>query len=229
MVHRKILSNRDEWLAVRGRRLGGSDAASVLGKNPWMSNHKLWEIKTMRATQPDISDNPAVLFGTRAEAPIRELFALDHPELKVEYIENNIWFNDKFPMCHASLDGWLTDEQGRLGVLEIKTSTISSRLQRDKWFPSEENLNRGRSQHIPENYLYQTVHCMNVIEADFVWLRAYLKFDYDEFKWVEIKDYNFERTDENIQAYSEELMEAEARFWKYVESNEEPALILPEL
>lgn len=227
MVKKVILENRDEWLTVRAKRLGGSDASACLGKNPWMTNLKLWELKTMRAVQPDISEVPSVKFGVEAEPSIRELFRLDHPELKVFYEPNNIWFNDKLPFAHASLDGWLEDERGRLGVLEIKTSTISSRAQRDKWFP--DNANTRYCQHLPENYLYQAIHCMNVIEADFVWLRAYLRFTHDGFYWIEIKDYYFEKTDENIQPRSEELMEAEARFWKYVESNEEPALILPEL
>ena len=227
MVRMEILNSHDEWLSVRSKRLGGSDAASVLGKNPWMTNVKLWELKTMRATQPDISDNPAVKFGTEAEPAIRQLFALDHPDLRVLYEPNNIWFNDRMPWAHASLDGWLKDEKDRLGVLEIKTATISSRAQRNKWFPSDENTRN--SQYLPIYYLLQTIHCMNVIEADFVWLRAYLRFVYEDYSWVEIKDYNFERTDENIQAYSEMLIKAEADFWECVEANKEPPLILPEV
>lgn len=43
-----ILRSRDEWLHVRADRIGGSEAAAVVGLNPYMTNTDLWEIKTGR-------------------------------------------------------------------------------------------------------------------------------------------------------------------------------------
>ena len=40
--------NREEWLKERKKGIGGSDAATVLGKNPWKTNVELWEEKTGR-------------------------------------------------------------------------------------------------------------------------------------------------------------------------------------
>ena len=38
MVNMITLNSRDEWLKCRKNRIGGSDAAAILGKNPYMSN-----------------------------------------------------------------------------------------------------------------------------------------------------------------------------------------------
>ncbi|MBP0974830.1 MAG: YqaJ viral recombinase family protein, partial [Oscillospiraceae bacterium] len=44
-----ILKPKDrlEWLAMRQKvGIGGSDAGTVLGLNPWCSNVQLWRFKT---------------------------------------------------------------------------------------------------------------------------------------------------------------------------------------
>ena len=66
-VHR--YKNRAEWL--KGRQdlhgIGGSDASSVLGLNPWRTNLQLWRIKTGRETAPDISGKSYVQYGSEEE------------------------------------------------------------------------------------------------------------------------------------------------------------------
>lgn len=215
MVKMTTFKDRDDWLNARGKRIGGSDAASVMGMNPWMNNIELWKIKTWKKPQEDVSDNPAVRFGTKAEKHIRELFRLDHPELKVEYKENNLWTNSDMPYAHASLDGWLYDSRGRLGVLEIKTSTIVSQAQRDKWQPKE----------MPKNYFCQCLHMMNVTGAEFVYLRGYLRYDFDGEFWAHVKEYYFERSE--VEDSLRELKDAEEKFWQYVLEDREPPLLLP--
>ena len=107
-----MFASREEWLQARNNRIGGSDAAAIIGLNPYMSNVELWEIKTGRRQQEDISQKPYVKYGTKAEKYLRELFKLDHPEYLVLYQENNMFFNDAYPWAHASLDGWLGSENG---------------------------------------------------------------------------------------------------------------------
>ena len=55
---------------------------------------------------------------------IRELFKLDYPEYEVEHHEFRILQSKKYPFMQASLDGELTDQNGRKGILEIKTTNI---------------------------------------------------------------------------------------------------------
>lgn len=214
MIRKTILNTRDDWLKER-KGIGGSDSAAIIGENPWKNNVDLWLEKTGQKKQEEISDNPAIVFGNQAEPLIRKLFEYDHPEMKVFYEENNLFRNDKFPFCHASLDGWLEDEAGRKGILEIKTSTISRGSQSEKW--------RGR---VPNNYYCQILHYMMVLEADFAILRAYIRYPYGSFN-AAMNEYRVER--EDVEEEIEYLKEQEEQFWSYVERKVQPPLVLPEI
>jgi len=208
--------SRKGWLEHR-TGIGGSDAAAILGLNPWTSNLDIFNYKTGRDKAPDISNKEVVKFGHEAEASIRRLYALDHPENKVEYKANNSWSNEDLPWAQASLDGWLKDKEGRFGILEIKTTEIMRDRDWDKW--------KGT---IPQNYFCQILHYMAVLEAQFAELRAYIRYHTQGEKRIAIRDYHIEREDvaEDI-AY---LIEKERDFWEnHVEKNIPPALILPEL
>ena len=37
---------REEWVQLRSRGIGGSDASVIMGKNPYRSILQLWEEKT---------------------------------------------------------------------------------------------------------------------------------------------------------------------------------------
>lgn len=206
-----------EWLKARESYIGGSDAAAILGLSPYMSNVDLWEIKTGRKKPKDLSDNALVQFGHDAEALIRGLFKLDFPTLKVFYVENNMFVNDDFPWAHASLDGWLEDtETNRKGVLEIKTASITSHAQAQKW-----------KNKIPDNYYCQILHYLMVTGFDFAVLKARLKYDIDGEISVSTKHYIINREDctDDI----EYLREAEKRFVEYIKADECPALVLPQI
>jgi len=47
LVSTKDLS-RDEWLKVRKKGIGSSDAAAAIGMNPYQSQLELWMVKTDR-------------------------------------------------------------------------------------------------------------------------------------------------------------------------------------
>ena len=86
------------------------------------SNIDLFEEKTGRRIPEDISGKACVIYGKYAEEPIRELFKLDYPEYQVEHHEFRILRSIQYPFMQASLDGELTDQDGRKGILEIKRS-----------------------------------------------------------------------------------------------------------
>ena len=114
------LNSREDWLKQRGQRIGGSDAACLLGLNPWKSNVQLFREKMNPESVKEI-DNEAMAYGRAAEPIIRELFKLDHSEIKVCYLENNIWTDNRYPFAHASLDGWWTADEGRSQGLSHRT------------------------------------------------------------------------------------------------------------
>ncbi len=215
-VEMRILKDREEWLANRMNGLGGSEISAVVGCNPYMSNVELYNLKTGQVAPKDISNEPYVLYGTNAEIHLRELFKLDYPQYKVKYVENNSFKNDKFPWAQASLDGWLIDEKGRLGILEIKTTNILQSMQKEKW-----------NNQIPMNYYCQVCFYMAVLEADFAILKGQLKTEFDGEVYLQTKHYKIERAE--VQEDIDYLMNKGSEFWEYVKARKMPPLILPEI
>ena len=206
--------SREKWLEARKKYIGGSDVSCILGLNPYKTNKQLYREKKGLVLPDDLSDNPLVAYGTNAEPHIRAMFELDHPELKVEYIPDNSWRNSKYPFAAASLDGWLTDERGRKGILEIKTASITSAIQAHKW-----------KDQIPDNYYCQVLFYLGVTEWEFVVLRANLKYQYpNEPLYIVTKDFHIERAEveEDIQT----VMQKAGEFAELLKKNEEPATLL---
>lgn len=210
--------NREQWLKARKRFIGGSDVSCILGLNPYKTNVQLFREKKGLVEPDDLSDNPLVQYGTQAEEHIRALFSLDSSDLQVDYIPNNAWRNTKYPFASASLDGWLSEkETGRKGILEIKTATVTSRAQAEKWKDGK----------IPDNYYCQVLYYLGVTEWDFVYLRANLKYELpDKPLYIITRDYLIERTDEGVEEDITTIMEATAKFHKALKNNEQPPLIL---
>ena len=216
MVTMQVLPNREDWLKHR-TKIGGSDASAILGKNPYKTNVELWKDKAFHLMPEDISDKPYVKYGTEAEKYLRELFKLDYPQYEMFYVENNMWTNDAYPFAHASLDGWLKDEAGRMGVWECKTTNILQSRQKEKW-----------DHRLPENYYIQILHYLMVTEFEFVELKAQLKSVFsDGTVYLQTRHYHIERSD--VEADIEYLAEEERKFWTCVENMKAPPLVLPEI
>ena len=209
----RVYDGREQWLKGREKFIGGSEAAAIVGLNPYMTNIDLWRIKTGRDTPEDISGKDFVKYGISAEPHLRALFAADYPDYEVGYIENNMWHNDVYPFAHASLDGWLTDKDGRKGILEIKTTNILQSRQKEKW-----------DHRIPDNYYIQILWYMAVTGFEFAILKAQLKYDYDGDIFLNTKHYKIERSD--VLDDIKYLMDKAAEFYKCIITDTEPNLVL---
>lgn len=216
MIQMIQLESRAAWLEKRKSYIGGSEAACIVGMNPYQSNVDLWELKTGRKKAEDISGKPYVQYGTKAESFLRELFALDYPQYKVEYQEHNMWLNSDYPFAHASLDGWLTDRDGRRGIWECKTTNIQNSAQKMKW----ENR-------IPDNYFCQLLHYFAVTGFDFAVLKAQLKWQTDNDVFEVTKHYHIERTE--VEDDIQMLMSQERKFAECLVTDTRPPLILPNI
>lgn len=205
--------NREEWLEERKKGIGGSDAATILGLNPYKSNIELWEEKTGRKEAIDISERQFVKYGTDMEPILRESFAIKHPEYEILHEENTIIKHHDYPFLFASLDGQLIDkETGEMGILEIKTSSILQSMQKEKW-----------QDKIPDNYYCQILHYLNVTGYSFVHLFAELTYSDD---YQATKTYTIKR--EDVEEDLKLLQQKEIDFWKnYVEKDVRPPLLLP--
>lgn len=210
--------NHEEWIKARAAGIGGSEAACILGMNKYKTKLTLWREKKGLVKPEDVSEKSAVRYGKEAEAYIRKLFQLDYPEYEVDYNEFRMYATEKHPFIFATLDGELTDkETGTRGILEIKTATIQNSLQWNNWQDDE----------IPENYYIQILHQLAATGWDFVILRAYIRYYRNSRLFACVKDYKVNRNEVNQEI--DFLITAEERFWKSLESDDEPAQILPKI
>ena len=216
MVSWTTFHSKEEWKNHRNS-IGGSDAGAIMGRCKWRDNLTLWREKCGYTEPEDISDRPFVQYGINMEPHIREAFKCHHPEFAVGYEEYNMWTNDRIPFAHASLDGWLETYDGRFGVLEIKTTEITSKAKWDEW--------DGR---MPDTYYCQLLHYLNVTNFDFAILVAELKVHRmdDEIEWHTIER-RIER--EEVQKDIDALEKKEREFWQCVASKTEPPRILPSI
>ncbi|WP_319764453.1 YqaJ viral recombinase family protein [Maridesulfovibrio sp.] len=207
---------RKEWLEARRKGLGGSDASVALGLSQWKTNVELWEEKTGRREDEDISDKECVKYGVACEPLMREMFKLDYPEFRVKHEENVVLQHPVYPQLQASLDGMLWDQAGRLGILEIKTTTVQRGADYDKW-----------KNKVPQNYFIQLLHYMLVTGAQFAILKARIKNEWGGSVSITENHYHFERS--NHIGDTIHLLKAELAFWRYVETDTRPDLILPKI
>lgn len=213
-------TTRTEWLECRRQGIGGSDAGCIVGANPWKSARQLWKEKTGADKPDDISDKPAVRFGKEAEQHLRALFLLTYPQYTCEYHEFRMYANDRLPFIFATLDGELTDQDGRRGILEIKTTTIQNSRQWDEW--DDDN--------IPQHYFFQVVHQFLSCEwAEFAELFAHIRYYHGEEIRATLRKYHMERTDKNVVEVMQYLEEREIQFYKQWQDGTEPPYTLPEI
>ena len=217
------ITTHDDWLKARLSGIGASEASAIVGCNPYMSNVDLWKIKTGRKKAEDISSDAHVQYGHEAEGPIRELFALDYPQYQVSYGGAfDMVHHPEYPFIFATLDGRLIEKDtGRLGILEIKTTEILRAMQREKWQSSD------KSACIPQNYYCQICWQLLATGWDFAVLHAQLKRDYRGDIRTERRSYFIER--EEVKDDISYLLEEGRRFWEYVQRDEEPPLVLPDV
>ena len=206
-----------EWLTARTQGIGGSDAACIVGANPWKSARRLWQEKSGIVTPQDISDKPAVQFGKAAEQHLRALFLLTYPEYSCEYHEFRMYANDRLPFIFATLDGELTDAEHRRGILEIKTTTIQNARQWDEW-----------DDKIPQHYYIQILHQMLACEwAEFVELFAHIRYQKGDEIRAALRKYHIERSD--VLPDLSALEAQEIQFYRQWQNGTEPPYILPEI
>lgn len=216
-VNLEHYSDREEWLMARADSIGGSDASSIVGLNPYKTNLQLYEEKSQGKPPEDISDKPYVRYGNDAEEYLRALFALDYPQYQVGYIPNSLVHNYRYAFAHYSADGFLRErDTGRFGLLEIKTTNILQSIQKESW-----------KDRIPDNYYIQCLHGMMVTNAEFVVLKAQLKSEFDGEVYLQTKHYRIER--EDVVEDIEYLADAERVFWQNIQNGKKPSLILPTL
>ena len=179
-----LFNNREEW--KKARRIGGSDLATIMGEGKWQTISDIYTrlVYPERAKNNNLDNNPRVQEGARAEEHIRNLFALEHPSIKVinPPSENWLFVRNDNEFITVSPDGILDDYTG---ALEIKDVEIYSNKQLESW----------KSGDIPKQYFYQIMQYFIVLNTvKDIYLVARIKvMNSGELDHVEEYTYRFDR------------------------------------
>lgn len=193
-IHTANMSKED-WEKLRSATIGGSDAAAILGLNPYKSPYALWAEKTGKVTPEDISQKESVRLGTDLEDYVAHRF-MEATGKKVRR-ENYTVFRDDMPYAHANYDRLVIGEEAGL---EIKTTNAL-------------HLSKFKNGEFPATYYCQCVHYMMVSGLE-RWYLAVLVLG------IEFKVFVIERDEAEIEA----LRMAEENFWHQVQNDLPPEI-----
>lgn len=157
---------REEWLALRKTGIGGSDAGTVCGINPYSSAMKLFYDKTGKEVEEQ--ENEAMRQGHDLENYVAQRFT-EATGLKVRR-SNYMYRNTEYPFMIADVDRLVVGEDAGL---ECKTA---SAYQADKWKDGD----------IPLHYMLQCYHYMAVTGKRTWYIAAVIlgkEFVYHKLEW----------------------------------------------
>jgi putative phage-type endonuclease len=175
--------DREIWLKLRTKGIGGSDAAAIAGLSKWKSPVQVWLEKTGQAPLEE-AQSEAAYWGTKQEALVAEEFSL-RTGLKVRRC-NQILQHPDYPFMIANVDRLIV---GQKAGLECKTA---SEYLKSEWEGEE----------VPAPYLLQCQHYMAVTGYDAWWIAVLIGGNKFVYKKIE-------RDDELIQ----QLIQIETDFW----------------
>lgn len=154
---------REDWLGVRRRGIGGSDIAAIAGLSPWRSPMAVYLEKIGEI--PDKEESEAMYWGTKLEDVVADEFA-KRTGLKVAR-KNAILQHPEYPWMLANIDRRIV---GQKVGLECKTTSAYGK---DNWAEDK----------VPDMYLLQCQWYMAVTGYDSWWIAVLIggnTFQYKE-------------------------------------------------
>ena len=158
--------SNEEWLRLRKTGIGGSDAGSICGVNPFGSPMKVYYDKT--SSNIEELDNEAVRQGHDLEDYVAQRF-MEATGLKVRR-SNFMYRSTEYPFMIADVDRLVVGEDAGL---ECKTA---SAYNTDKW----------KDGNIPLHYIMQCYHYMAVTGKRTWYIAAVIlgrEFTYRKLVW----------------------------------------------
>ncbi len=188
-------SEREQFLKDRLSGLGGSDAAAVVGLNPWKSPMQVWMEKTGLHT---VEETEPMYWGTAMEPLLRDRLA-DVMRDRTGAVVTVGQVNDclrlpgrEFLLCHP--DGIL-EAAGKKYLVELKTANDRMRV----------HYGEPWSDEVPEQYLVQCQHNLGVLSNGIKTCFLGVLFGNREFQVFEIQKH---------ETLIDRLFEMETTFWQ---------------
>jgi putative phage-type endonuclease len=175
ILNKETMTEAD-WQEYRQNQqgFGGSDAATILGLNPYKSPFTLWLEKTGEI-EPAAVNNEYVEWGNLLEPIIRDKF---REETGFAVFENHfVLQHDEHDFMVANIDGEVIDPQfdGKHGILEIKTT---SERNASKW---EEGC--------PDHYMLQIQHYLAVTDYHYAYVAVLIGGHHFKYFLIHRDDY----------------------------------------
>ena len=191
----------EEWLRWRTTGIGGSDAGTVLGVNPYKTKRELFYEKTgVQPIKPKDNDSLPLRWGHALEETVAEEFSRQ-TGLRV-YEVKEMYQHPLYPFMLANVDRFIDLPDGSVGILECKTANINSK---SKWEDGG----------VPFHYECQVRHYMAVMNIDVAYIVCLFENNSDTMA--------IRRIDRDP-VFEEELIAAEKDFWEnHVLKNDPPA------
>lgn len=176
--------SREEWLKQRLRGIGGSDACAAVGRDRYRSRLALWAEKTGRSSERP--DNGKMRLGRDLEDYVARRF-VEETGKQVKPL-NAIYVHEKYDCIIANIDREIIGENAGL---ECKTTNAAFSKLPDN------------AAELPDHYLFQIWHYLNVMGYDKMYLAVL------DFASGDLRIYEILRDNEKCAA----LLEQEVQFW----------------
>lgn len=178
--------NRDEWLKLRRKGIGGSDASAVSGLNRYKSPVSVFLDKTGQIEPEEAGE--AAYWGNVLEDVVAKEFSTQ-TGLRVQR-SNKLYQHPKHKFMLGNVDRLIMDKGGRgVGILECKTA-------------SAYKLGEWEDDQVPDEYAIQLQHYMAVLGVDYGYFAVLIGGQKFQYKLVE-------RNDKIIDS----LIQIEDEFW----------------
>ena len=186
-------ATRYEWLLQRREGIGSSDAAAIMGLSNFESPYSLWLDKRGEVPIDVSGDNELQQWGHLLEPVIRQQAG---ERLGLEAKTCGALVSKDRPWQRCNLDGYFIAEDG-IPILECKNTDARNA---DQW-----------DEQIPDAAEIQVAHSMAVTGAPYAWVAGLIGGN-------RLALHRVERNPNIVDI----LIEEEAKFWQYVQSDTPP-------
>lgn len=193
--------DRDTWLKMRQKGIGGSDAGTICGLNKYKSPLQLYYEKISNGDeQIEQPDNEYMYWGRNTEDMVAKEFA--NQTGKTVKRTNFMYISANYPYLLADVDRLIYDSPDLnakpTAILECKTT-------------SEYNSDEWRDDEIPASYIMQVQHYLYVLDMDQAYIAALIGGHHFIYKPIP--------RDDDLIHY---MLQKELKFWDNVTTHTPP-------